>query len=149
MQELISGIRKKSVVLDKAFSLTFEHQKYGEKLRYLFVGGFCALADLAILYLLVEFFHIWYLAASVISFTLVGLAGYLGQKYFTFKNDSKNHGKQLTIFFLVVGAGLLINSASMFFFVSVVGIWYILASIITKFIVLVWNFTANKYVTFK
>jgi len=146
---MLTKIRKKSVLFDKVFSQTFEHEIFGEKLRYLLIGGSCSVADLLLLYLLVDFLHVWYLAASVISFTLVSLFGYFGQKYFTFKNDSKNHTKQLTIYFLVLGASLLINSLSMFFFVSVVGIWYILASIITKFVVLVWNFMANKYITFK
>lgn len=146
---MLTKIRKKSALFDRAFSLTFEHQKFGEKLRYLFVGGSCAVADLAILYLLVDFLHVWYLAASIISFILVGLIGYGGQKYFTFKNESKNHKKQLFTFFVIVGIGLLINSFSMFFFVSFVGLWYILASIVTKLIVLVWNYAANKHITFK
>lgn len=146
---MLIQLRKKLVLFDKVFSLTFEHNKFGEKIRYLFIGGACAIADLIILYVLVEFFQIWYLVASIISFILVGFFGYLGQKYFTFKNDSKSHTRQLTIFFTVIGIGLLLNSSCMFLFVSVLGIWYIFASVVTKFIVLAWNFTANKYITFK
>lgn len=131
----------------KIFSL-LESSVTNEKIRYLFVGGSCAVADLVFLYVLVDFFHIWYLTASIISFLIVGTIGFFGQKYFTFKDYSKKHGVQLTLFFLTAGIGLLLNSFSMLFFVSFLGLWYIWGSVITKFIVLVWNFTANKYLTF-
>lgn len=127
----------------------FDSPIWGEKLRYLFVGGFCAIADLLILYVLVDFFHFWYLASAIISFSFISLLGYFAQKYFTFKNNSKNHKKQLLIFIVIAVIGLLINTSFMFLFVSLMNIWYMLASIITKFIVIIWNYTANKKITFK
>lgn len=117
--------------------------------RYILIGGLCAISDVLVLYFLVEFFHIWYLFSAITSFTIVSLLGYFGQKKFTFKDNSKNHKRQLSIFFLVAGTGLLINSACMFFFVSVASVWYIYANVVTKLIVLFWNFAANKYITFK
>jgi len=130
-------------------SLFFESVKNNEPARYILVGGLCALADIALLYLFVSHLHIWYLAAAAISFVVVTFFGYFGQKYFTFRDLSKNHKKQITVFFIVAGIGLLINTLCMFLFVSVAGIWYITSNIITKFIVLAWNFLANKRITFK
>lgn len=140
---------EKSSLFAKIFSFIFEHQKFGEKIRYLFVGGICAIADLLLLYILVDFFHLWYLFSATISFSLVGLFGYLGQKYFTFKNDSQNHGKQLTLFLAVSGIGLIINIILMYTLVDLMNLWYIFASILTKFVVLIWNFSASKHLTFK
>lgn len=137
-----------SYFLKKIYFSIFESNKFSEKFRYLFVGGSCAVADLFTLFILVNIFHIWYLTASIISFIVLGIAGYAGQKYFTFRDYSKRHGIQLTIFFLIIGTGLLLNSLSMLFFVSFLGFWYLWGSVITKFIMLVWNFTANKYLTF-
>ena len=128
----------------KLISYFFKHEKIGESMRYLFVGGTCAVLDLLFLYLMVNFLNIWYLIATTISFTIVGFLGYFGQKYFTFRNTERNHRKQLTLFFMVAGIGLLINAGFMFVFVSILGIWYIFANIITKFIVLIWNFFAIK-----
>jgi len=136
-------------MLTKTYHLFFEHQRHGEKMRYLLVGGTCAVLDLLFLYLMVNFLNIWYLAATTISFAAVSLLGYFGQKYFTFRNAEKNHKKQLALFFMVSGTGLLINAGFMFFFVSILGIWYMAANIITKFIVLIWNFLANKKITFR
>ena len=146
---MIANLRKKSNLLDRTFSFVFEHKKFGEKIRYLFIGGICALADLAILYFLVDILRIWYLTASIVSFIAISFFGYYGQKYFTFKNKSANHKKQLLLFYLMAMASLAINSLSMLFFVSFLGLWYILGSALTKLIVLTWNFIATKYVTFK
>jgi len=117
--------------------------------KYSIIGSLCAVADLAVLYLLVEYLHVWYLFSAAISFSVVSLFGYWGQKKFTFKDGSRNHAKQLPVFFLVAGTGLLINSVCMFLFVSVLGVWYIFANVVTKFLVLVWNFFANRHITFK
>ncbi len=117
--------------------------------RYFLVGGSCAVADLAFLYVLVDIFHFWYLYSAGFSFVMVGIFGYFAQKYFTFRNQTKNHKKQLTMFFLVGGLGLLLNTGSMYFWVEIVGLWYLYASAVTKFIVLAWNFSANKWITFK
>lgn len=133
----------------RLFSYFFEHEKIGEPMRYLFIGGTCAVLDLLFLYLMVNFLNVWYLIATTISFTMVSFLGYFGQKYFTFRNTERNHKKQLTLFFTVAGTGLLINAGFMFIFVSLLGIWYIIANIFTKFIVLAWNFLANKKITFR
>lgn len=146
---MFSTTPKRSPLIGRLLELVFEHQKFGEKIRYIFIGGSCAVLDLFFLYFLVEVTEIWYLYASIASFILVGFFGYFGQKYFTFRNDSKNHKKQIMIFYIVSGIGLLINSLSMYFFVSLMGLWYLFGSIVTKFIVLIWNFTASKYITFR
>jgi glycosyltransferase involved in cell wall biosynthesis len=126
-----------------------EHKRFGETMRYLFIGGTCAVLDLLLLFAFVNYFHIWYLYAATASFIIVSTLGYFGQKYFSFRNYENNHRKQLPVFFAVAGVGLLLNAGFMFLFVSLMGLWYILASVMTKFIVLIWNFFANKKVTFK
>jgi putative flippase GtrA len=117
-------------------------------MRYLLVGGTCAILDLLLLYTFVNYFHIWYLYAATASFTIVMVLGYFGQKYFSFRNYENNHRKQLTAFIIVALIGLALNATFMFLFVGLMNLWYILASIMTKFIVLIWNFLANKKITF-
>lgn len=136
-------------IITQIYRYFFYHKKIGESLRYLLIGGFCALIDIVLLYIFVEFFHIWYLYAAIITFATISFLGFLGQKHFTFKNKSKNHTKQFMVFLLISGIALILNSCCMFLFVSIAGIWYIFANIITKFIVLIWNFSAHKYITFK
>ena len=119
-----------------------------EFFRYFFVGLLCAVLDLFFLYLLVEFLNIWYLLAATISFSVITYGGYFLQKKFTFRNTSRNDSKKIFIFVLVSICGLIANAASMYVLVGIFGIWYILSNIITKKIVLLWNFLTNKYITF-
>lgn len=140
---------KKNNIISRFFNFLFYGKKAGQPMRYLFVGGTCSLIDIGLLYIFVEFLHIWYLYASILSFTISCVVAFLGQKYFTFENKSEKHAAQFVLFFTMAGTGLLINSGCIFVFVSLFGIWYILASVITKFIVLVWNFCASKYITFR
>ena len=146
----MKGIKKMLInFIKKVFAYFFEHKNIGEPMRYLLIGGICAVLDLLFLFLMVNFLHIWYLIATTVSFIVVSFLGYFGQKYFTFRNTEKNHKKQLLVFFIVAGFGLAINVFFMFALVSLINLWYILASIITKFIVLIWNYFSNKFVTFR
>lgn len=122
--------------------------KLEEFFRYLLIGFVCAISDLFLLYVLVEYFHIWYLAAATISFVIITTTGFFGIKYYTFKNTDKNFHKQVVIFSIIACAGLVINTFFMYFLVSIAGLWYLVSNIITKIIVLIWNFLANKYITF-
>lgn len=133
----------------RIYRFFFHHKKIGTLLRYLLIGGSCALGDMLLLYTFVEFFHIWYLYASIISWVITSILSFLGQKHFTFKNTSKKYQIQFPIFILVAIVGLGLNSLCLFFLVSILKIWYMFANIITKFIVLIWNFLAHKYITFK
>jgi len=135
--------------MKRFFAFFFEHKRFGEPMRYLLIGGICAVLDLFILFIFVNYLHIWYLYAATASFIIVSTLGYFGQKYFSFRNYENNHGKQFPVFFVMAGVGLLLNAGFIFLFVSIMNLWYILASIITKFIVLFWNFFANKHITFK
>ena len=135
--------------ISKCWFYFIEHKKFGKPLRYMLIGGICGMLDLLLLYVFVNYFHIWYLHAAITSFIIVLMIGYSGQKYFTFKNYKENYKEQLAVFFVVAGIGLIMNTFLMFLFVSLMNIWYILASIIVKFIILIWNYFANKNITFR
>ena len=135
--------------MKKTFRQVFDSLMKSAVSRYAVVGGLCAAADMAVLFFFLNYLHVHYLATTTLSFMAITFFGYFGQKYFTFRDSSGNHKRQIPIFFIVAGAGLALNTLFMFLFVGIAGIWYILANIITKFIVFVWNFLANKYITFK
>lgn len=105
--------------------------------------------DVVLLYFFVEFGGIAVLPAAFLSFCGGVVNNYLWNKAWTFRVTSNNHHVLFTRFFLVAGIGLGLTLALMHLFVEVAGIWYIAAKILTSAIVLGWNFTANKYWTFK
>lgn len=135
--------------MKKTLSQIAKLAKHSTLNRYILIGGLCALADMAVLFFFVSYLHFYYLTITTLSFIVITFFGYFGQKYFTFRDLSNNHKRQIPVFFIVAGTGLAINTFCMFLFVSIAGIWYIAANIITKFIVLIWNFLANKYITFR
>jgi putative flippase GtrA len=117
--------------------------------RFLLVGALAAISDTVILFVLVRLFGMWYLTASVISFSLVTLGFFFLQKKFTYEDNSDKYAKQISLFIFVSAMGILINSSLIFLFFNLLGIWYILGSIFAKIILLFWNYFVNKHVTFK
>ena len=130
------------------YSHILKKYKLEEFARYLLIGFLCAFFDLLLLYILVEYFHIWYLASAIISFIIITIVGFFGIKHYTFRDISKNYHNQIMTFSIIACIGLFINTVGMYFFVSIVGLWYLLSNILVKTIVLFWNFLANKYITF-
>ncbi|MFH1457273.1 MAG: GtrA family protein [Patescibacteria group bacterium] len=123
--------------------------KYHQFFKFCVVGTIGAIIDIGGLYILVEFVHIYYLLAAVISFIVAVTNSYFLNKYWTFQNKSNNHAKQFIGFLLVSIAGLIINLAVMYALVERMAIWYLLSKAIASIVVLFWNFFMNKYVTFK
>jgi putative flippase GtrA len=117
--------------------------------RYFFVGLFCAILDIFIFYFLTKFFGVFYLISSSISFIISTTIGYFLQRKFVFKNYHRNHVVQLPIFFLISIIGIFINGLFMYIFIGILGFWFIISIVLTKGIVLFWNYLANKHITFK
>ena len=117
-------------------------------LRFGLVGGFCTALNLALLYILVERFRFWYLSSASIAFVIVGIVGFLLQKYFTFQSRGKIGSKEVIVFFAVIGIGFVFNDAVLAFGVEVLGWWYMAASVLAAGLVAISNFVGHKYITF-
>lgn len=64
---------------------------YIQFVKYLVIGTFGSLADLALLWFLTDILHIYYLASASLSFVILFFVGYTLHKYITFQNYQKNH----------------------------------------------------------
>jgi putative flippase GtrA len=129
--------------------------KYKHFVKYSIVGVIGTIIDVGSLYLMVQFSKIdpntnkiFYLFVSI-AFLLAVLNNYVLNKIWTFRDKSTNIKTQFLKFLLVSIIGYLLTYNFMWLFVSVMHIWYILAKLLTSGIVLIWNFLANKYWTFK
>ncbi len=123
--------------------------KKWEPLRYLIVGASCSAGHIVLLYFLTDIIGIFYLYSTIISFLFISLLGYFGQKYFTYRNKASNHAKQLSLFFLIIIIGLVMDTGLMIFFVTIISLHYLLASILTRLIIFVINFLWTKHIAFK
>lgn len=124
-------------------------KKYKAFVKYCIVGGTGTVVDVTLLYLLVEFAGFAVLPAAFCSFVGGAINNYTWNKMWTFRVKSKKHHVLFSKFFLVATTGLVLTLLLMHLFVDLLGIWYILAKLITSALVLVWNFTVNKHWTFK
>lgn len=125
------------------------YKRYKIFWKYCLGGGTALIVDVGLLYVFTEFFGIWYLFSATLSFVCSAVYNYTFQKAITFKNKNKNYLKQFLSFVVIALVGLAINNTLLYIEVERFKIWYVLAKIIAAAIVLVWNFLANKFFTFK
>lgn len=124
-------------------------ERYAVFLKYSVVGALGTAVDLGSLYLFVEFLHLPVLLATALSFLLAVINNFLLNKHWTFQNKSSNIQKQFIKFLLVSLVGLALTELFMVLFVYGFKIWYMAAKLMTSGLVLIWNFLANKYWTFR
>lgn len=117
--------------------------------KYCVVGTSGTFVDFASLYIMVEYFGVNVYVGATLAFLLAVVNNFTFNKIWTFKNKAKTYRKLFIKFLIVSCVGLLITLSFMFFFVNLLGIWYMLAKILTAPFVLTWNFLGNKYWTFK
>ncbi len=124
-------------------------KKLSQLVRYCIVGSSGALIDLASLYIFVEYFQIYVLYAAVLSFLLSVTNNFILNKYWTFKNRSRNFRKLYVKYLMVSTIGLGLTIGCMYVLLTITGLWYMFAKAITSLIVVSWNFLANKFWTFR
>jgi putative flippase GtrA len=59
----------------------------GQYLTYVVIGGIGMAINIATLFILVEFFHFWYLLAELIAILVATLWNFQGTRYLVFKSD--------------------------------------------------------------
>lgn len=124
--------------------------KYKQIIKYLFAGGLAALTDFAILFLLVDVIHIWYVTSSVLAFAIAfGVSFYL-QKFWTFRDgDLDKIYKQLAVYLAVGLANLGLNTLFIYILVDKFGLWYMLAQVLISGVIAIWSFLIYKFLIFK
>ena len=118
--------------------------------RYAFIGGFAALVDWGVLWL-VERLGAHYQVAAVFGF-FAGLAvNYLLSKLLVFQAEkARTRASVEFLGYALIGAvGLAITMGLMHVFTEWVGLHFMLSKIIATLIVLIWNFTARKLILYQ
>ena len=117
-------------------------------LYYFLIAGFCSLIDVGILYALTDWVGLFYLFSAAFSFVMAQSLNYYLNKTLNFRDKSRRIIKQLTVFVAVNTVGLGISLGILAFLVEVLGLWYILARIISMLIAFTFNYTIHKRYTF-
>lgn len=124
------------------------YNKFHHLILYGLIGFFTASLDFALYSLLVHFLIIQYLIANCFS-VIVGITAsfYLNRK-FNFK--VKDHVKRRFSIFLTVGlCGLVLSNLLLILFIDFLMLDNLISKLISLFLVVFFQFLANKYITFK
>ena len=117
--------------------------------RYFIVGGFAFAVDFALLYVLTEFFGVYYLVSASAAF-LVGLTlNYALSVTWVFSHRSV--GNRLHEFAIFSGIGLMglaFNAALMWVLTEAAGLHYLVSKVIATALIFLFNFGAKKALLF-
>jgi putative flippase GtrA len=118
-------------------------------LKYASVGGSTFVFDLFLLYLLIDYFNIYYVLATAMAFGVAVSINYFLSRRFVFKGTLRSVHEGYGIFILIALVGLGTVTGLMILFVEVFHLHYLTARIIIAGIVGMWNYLMNLYVNFK
>ena len=137
-------------MIDYIKKLENEYPRLSKLFRYVASGGIAAFVDLVLLYIFTDFLHIWYLLSAILAFILAFSVSFILQKYWTFKDDSKEEmHKQVIIYFIIAIINLGINTLMMFVSVHYIHLHYMLAQFIVAGLIAFWSFFIYRKFVFK
>jgi putative flippase GtrA len=113
-------------------------------LTYSIVGGGCALLNLALLWLLTSLLGLHYLVSTMIAFFALTPVGFWLQKLVTFRTPRAAAGFEWPRYFVTMALSFAANLSLMYLLVSLLGIWYLAASVVVTLLFLVGNFLVNS-----
>lgn len=123
--------------------------KYGKIIRYFISGSTAALVNIAVLFICVEYLHIWYIAGTCIAFVFGLTTSYTLQKFWTFKDNSREDMHMQFLWFTAFAIIMLgLNAFLMYVLVDRAHLWYILAQAISIALIAFLNFTFFNRVLF-
>lgn len=129
--------------------------KYSQFIKYATVGlsgTFIDVVSLVILKNLTGFIPgedpRFYILVTL-AFILAATNNYIWNRVWTFESKEKDVKKQYSKFMTVATVGLMWTQLLMWVFVSLIGVYYIFAKLMTSALVICWNFMMNKFWTFR
>ncbi len=116
--------------------------------RYVVAGGMTALIELGSFSLLIALGW-WYVLANVVAFSLAVLFGFFVQKYFTFRNQQKQHSRQAAKFLVIIGIGFILTNLYLWMFIDLLNWPPFVAKCVQLILVMFSNYAGQKWFTFR
>jgi len=126
-------------------------QLFNQFWKFCIVGFIGTAIDFGVLNLGVEVIHLNVYLAAAIAFVLAASNNFALNKYWTFLNKVKGNklfGQYFRYLLISIG-GLMLNLGIMYALIEGIDLWYNWAKVFATALVIMWNFSLNKYWTFK
>ena len=117
--------------------------------RYALVGAVCLLLNLAALWLLTDVAGLHYLLSTMIAFFALTPVGFVLQKVMTFRTPREAAPVEWPRYFTTMAASFAANLGLMYLLVSVLGLWYLAASVAVAIALLAANYLVNSWWSFR
>ncbi len=113
-------------------------------LKYIIVGLIATLLDFSFLYLFVEYVHLHYFWAAIISVMIVLWFSFTINKYWTFKNLEKKYFQQFIKYTISHAIALSVSLIVLTILVELFNLWYIFAKLFATVCAAITNFLLVK-----
>lgn len=126
-----------------------QHHEIRRAVRFGLVGVVNTAIDFTIFYLLHYIFSVGYLLANLVAFLTASINSYLLNRRWTFKSTAVDVHREFLQYTIVLAIGFALNEGTLYLLVSRFGWAPIVAKVGATVLSLSWNFTANRFWTFK
>ncbi len=118
-------------------------------IKFALVGISSTVIDWGIYLVLTRFLGIYYLMAKILSFSIAVINSYIWNRRWTFRSNDPQKLREFIKFLIIAFVGVILNTLIMYIVVDFIRLSDIYGLFFASAIVMFWNFTANKYYTFK
>lgn len=117
-------------------------------IRYGFVSGLAFLVDFFSMYAGIHAFHLPVLLATTIAFSLGIIVNFITSTLWVFDRSARRRHVEMGLFLLVGVTGLGLNALIVWFAHEVLGIWAMVAKLISTAVVFFWNFLLRRFLIY-
>jgi len=122
-------------------------------IKFGIVGISGIIVNTGVLYILSEYFGIFYLISSLVAIELSIINNFIWNDFWTFGHEKDQKISMVTTRFLsyhiVSIGGIVINVGVLVFLTEVLGIYYLISNLLGIFIAFSWNFLVNRMTTWR
>jgi dolichol-phosphate mannosyltransferase len=128
----------------------FSLKKYSQLIKFLLVGLSGVFVNTALLWFLTEQVGLFYVLSGIIATEIAIINNFLLNNFWTWRRRNKKHNffRRLVSFNAVALVGLGI-SVSVLWFLTELGVYYLISNLVGILFATAWNYLANDKITFK
>lgn len=116
---------------------------------FVLVGGLCLGINTLVLWVLTSGLELHYLLSTALAFLAITPLGFFLNKVLTFRTQREYTVIELPRYFALMAASVAANLALMYLLVSVLGMWYLAASVLVATLLVGVNFLGSDRWSFR